>query len=81
MEQAEQKLAPERVRAAFNMVALYIAGYSYDQMEIFHQSRMTADRLHELLTKKKNELLVRGFKKEDFEFRILNKPGPSEHIP
>jgi hypothetical protein len=81
MEQVEQRPAPERVRAAFNMVVLHLAGYSYDAIEIFRPSRMTADRLQELLTKKKNELLVKGYKKEDFELRLISKPGQSEPVP
>jgi hypothetical protein len=31
MEQPKQAQEPERARAAFNMVALHLAGYTYDR--------------------------------------------------
>jgi hypothetical protein len=48
---------PKRGRAAFNMVALHLAGYTYDQIELFHPADMNEDRLHDLLIKKLNKLL------------------------
>jgi len=57
MEQPEHPPDPERGRAAFNMVALHLAGYTYDQIELFHPADMTEDRLHDPLIKKLNRLL------------------------
>jgi hypothetical protein len=57
MEHPEQPTDPQRGRAAFNMVALYLAGYTYDQIELFHPADMTEDRLHDLLIKKLKRLL------------------------
>jgi hypothetical protein len=57
MEQREQPSDPERARAAFNLVALHLAGYTYDQIELFHPAGMTADRLHELLDRKMASLV------------------------
>jgi hypothetical protein len=62
MEQPEQPPEPERARAAFNLVALHLAGYTYDQIELFHPSDMTPDRLHELLDKKMTSLLGKHLK-------------------
>lgn len=42
---------------AFNMVALHLAGYTYDQIELFHPADMTADTLHELRDRKMASLL------------------------
>jgi hypothetical protein len=57
MEQREQPSYPERARAAFNLVALHLAGYTYDQIELFHPAGMTADMLHELLDRKMASLV------------------------
>jgi hypothetical protein len=57
MGKPEHPPDPERGRAAFNMVALHLAGYTYDQIELFHPADMTEDRLHDLLIKKLNRLL------------------------
>jgi hypothetical protein len=64
MEQRDQPSDPERARAAFNLVALHLAGYTYDQIELFHPAGMTADRLHELLDRKMVSLLRKGLKIE-----------------
>ncbi|MGP8070349.1 MAG: hypothetical protein ACLP5V_10710 [Candidatus Bathyarchaeia archaeon] len=57
MEQREQRSDPERARAAFNLVALHLAGYTYDQIELFYPANMTSDRLHELLDRKMASLV------------------------
>jgi len=64
MEQREQPSDPERVRAVFNLVALHLAGYTYDQIELFHPADMTTDRLHELLDRKMASLLGKHLKIE-----------------
>jgi hypothetical protein len=46
------------------VVALHLAGYTYDQIELFHPSDMTADRLHELLDRKMASLLGKHLKIE-----------------
>jgi hypothetical protein len=53
----EQQPELKRARAAFNLVALHLAGYTYDQIELFYPSDLTEDGLHNLLIKKLNELL------------------------
>lgn len=62
MEQREQPSDPERARAAFNLVALHLAGYTYDQIELFRPANMTSDRLHELLDRKMANLLGKHLK-------------------
>jgi hypothetical protein len=64
MEQRDQPSDPERARAAFNLVALHLAGYTYDQIELFHPADMTADRLHELLDRKMASLVGKHLKIE-----------------
>lgn len=82
MEQPEQAHEPERARAAFNMVALYLAGYTYDQIELFHPADMTPDRLNELLMKKSSELLVKWFKKRHVKVvKLPEEVKPSRRIP
>jgi hypothetical protein len=82
MEWPEQPPEPERARAAFNMVALYLAGYTYDQIELFHPADMTPDRLNELLMKKSSELLVKWFKKRHVKVvKLREEVEPSRRIP
>jgi hypothetical protein len=64
MEPSEQPSDPERARAAFNLVALHLAGYTYDQIELFHPADMTPDRLHELLDRKMASLVGKHLKIE-----------------
>jgi hypothetical protein len=64
MERRKKPLELERARAAFNMVALHLAGYTYDQIELLRPSNMTPDRLHELLDRKMASLLGKHLKAE-----------------
>ncbi len=73
MEQPEPD--PARGRAAFNMVALHLAGYTYDQIELFHPADMTEDRLHDLLIKRLNKLLGEWAVKESLVIEPTSKAG------
>jgi hypothetical protein len=74
MEQPEHPPDPERGRAAFNMVALHLAGYTYDQIELFHPADMTEDRLHDLLVKKLNNLLGEWAVQQYLKVEPTSKP-------
>jgi hypothetical protein len=78
MEQREHLPEPERARAAFNMVALHLAGYTFDQIELFHPGDMTAERLHELLQKKLGNLLGKWADKQHFKIEL---PGKARSAP
>ena len=73
MEPSEQTLEPDRARAAFNMVALHLAGYTFSQIELFHPSNMTAERLHELLDRKAANLLGEWAAKQDLKIEPTSK--------
>jgi hypothetical protein len=73
MEHLEQPTDSQRGRAAFNMVALYLAGYTYDQIELFHPADMTEDRLHDLLIKKLKRLLWEWTVKQHLKVEPTNK--------
>jgi hypothetical protein len=75
MEQPEQAQEPERARAAFNMVALHLAGYTYDQIELFHPADMTPDRLHELLARKLTNLLGEWAAKQHLKVELTGRAG------
>lgn len=55
------------------MVALHLAGYTFDQIELFHPSDMTAERLHELLEKKVTNLLGKWAAKQDLRIEPTSK--------
>ncbi len=61
---------PERARTAFNLVALHLAGYTFDQIELFHPGDMTAERVHELLGSR--ELSERKRKKSQHRLRSID---------
>lgn len=53
----EQQPDLKRARAAFNLVALHLGGFTYDQIELLRPSDLTEDGLHDLLIKQLNEIL------------------------
>jgi hypothetical protein len=69
----EQQPDRKRARAAFNIVALHLAGYTYDQIELFRPSALTEDDLHTLLIKKLNELLGEWAVKQDLKVEPTRK--------
>lgn len=75
MEQPKQVQEPERARAAFNMVALHLAGYTYDQIELFHPAGMTPDRLHELLAKRIAKILGKWAAKQHLKIELPGRAG------
>ncbi len=69
----EQQPDPKTARAAFNLVALHLAGYTYDQIELFHPGDMNEDRLHNLLIRKLNSLLGEWAVKQQLKVEPTSK--------